>query len=385
MIPTLMYGCEIYGLSNKRVRAVKLVLDCSIQVVMRNGNFPRARTYRELDIVAPYLYACMARSRAIAKWANSNCLIRDLLETHSDFRSKKLTWVKTAFRWYKLMRIDPMTSPTVLKERVLSTRMDALDRRDKTKASAWAKDSGIGSGKLLHKLELTMPGEHVGFHALLRIRSGAMQWATKLACCGRIPDRYRRLCLMCNERISSEMEHLLLRCEALRPIRRELVDTITTVIRRNPTLETNTLEKMLGGGLANTRRSPEHTQLVAACARFLGKMMPLTTARVRELIATHDEVRFNALQNAQPPGTRGTHPSPDEATTVGVVNPQHEPTPAHGPPQPATNESVTDRDEGPVPSADGNTKEGVVNPPEDGSPAPRKRRKTNTDRGEHTA
>ncbi|KAI5150450.1 hypothetical protein ENBRE01_1502 [Enteropsectra breve] len=288
LIPTLKYGCELYGLSEKRSQPLKRVLDNSIKLLVGSRRFPRARTYEELGIQAPYLTACVARSRALAKWRLSNCLIRYLISSHVEFKSRKLTWVKVAYRWYKVLKIDLDSNVGTIKDRVLQERASALMGRDRTLASAWARENEILDGKEIHRLETAMYGRHQGFMFLLRIRTRTFVWTKELACLGKVPHIYSCLCPLCDEPIDAELDHLMLQCRSLDGQRHKIVDTITKVIAVDRTLAENTLAKMLGARLSSGKKARAHRELVLICTEFLGEVFPLRAKRLAEIMKEYD-------------------------------------------------------------------------------------------------
>ena len=131
LIPTLNYGSKVFGMNEQRIGSLKRILDnglkCSSEVfgmneqrigsltrildnglkcIIKKSNFCRMRIYEEFDIKPLYVSAAAARARGLLKWINSNGLIRDLIESSSEFKSRKSTWTKGAKRWLKMMKIE---------------------------------------------------------------------------------------------------------------------------------------------------------------------------------------------------------------------------------------------------------------------------------------
>ena len=98
LIPTLTYGCEIYGMSEKRTNPLKLILDNSLKVINRRSNFSRLRSYDEFDIKPLYVVTALARIRGLKKWANAKGIISEYIKSQTRFKSIKSTWIKQAKR-----------------------------------------------------------------------------------------------------------------------------------------------------------------------------------------------------------------------------------------------------------------------------------------------
>jgi hypothetical protein len=65
LIPTLTYGCEIFGMNEKRINSLKLILDNGLKGINRKSNFCRLRSYDEFDIKPLYISAAVGRARGI--------------------------------------------------------------------------------------------------------------------------------------------------------------------------------------------------------------------------------------------------------------------------------------------------------------------------------
>ena len=99
IIPTMMYGSEIYGCNEQRVKKIKSVLDSAITDVIKKKNFVRNRAYTELRIQSIGAIAAVARALAVRKWAESSKIIGDLIRNPvKNKRGTKLTWLQASSR-----------------------------------------------------------------------------------------------------------------------------------------------------------------------------------------------------------------------------------------------------------------------------------------------
>ena len=71
IVPTVAYGTEIFGMSEKRSQNLKKTIDISISHVLGSKNFCRNRAYEEFDMKPIQVKAAMSRARAYYKWKNS--------------------------------------------------------------------------------------------------------------------------------------------------------------------------------------------------------------------------------------------------------------------------------------------------------------------------
>ncbi|KAI5176188.1 hypothetical protein PAEPH01_2251, partial [Pancytospora epiphaga] len=79
LVPTLHYGAEIFGMNEKRINALKRILDNSLKCIVKHSNFCRLRVYGEFDILPLYVSAAASRARGIKKWTKSHCIVSELI------------------------------------------------------------------------------------------------------------------------------------------------------------------------------------------------------------------------------------------------------------------------------------------------------------------
>ena len=219
VIPTVTYGTEVFGMSEKRMQALKKVVDSSITAILNCRGYCRQRAYEELDLKAVAVKAAVSRARAYEKWKTSRSLIRDLIATSVSFKSKNYTWSKATRVWLKCHKLE---SNGQIRREVLYEYSKRLSKRDKSEISKFAKITSIGSGKLIRKLELNSC-EGIGYLALTKIRTGSYPFVNRLVVSGRLSHNCINKCIFCGENTRENAEHVLLKCSAWNQERSEIL------------------------------------------------------------------------------------------------------------------------------------------------------------------
>jgi len=104
--PTVLFGAEIFGMSERRCSSLRKVVDTGISMILKSRNYSRNRAYEELDLKPVQVKAAVSRARGYSKWSQSKGFIRDLINTSDQFKSRKHTWSKTTKTWLKRFRIN---------------------------------------------------------------------------------------------------------------------------------------------------------------------------------------------------------------------------------------------------------------------------------------
>ncbi|KAK1347724.1 hypothetical protein LUQ84_002988 [Hamiltosporidium tvaerminnensis] len=90
IIPIVMYGSELWGMSKVRIVSVGCGVTRSLAAAFGcRENFSQLVAFRECDIQPLYEKAAMSRVRGFLKWQESRTIIRDLL--NGKFTARKRT------------------------------------------------------------------------------------------------------------------------------------------------------------------------------------------------------------------------------------------------------------------------------------------------------
>ena len=216
IIPTVSYGTEIFGMSEKRTQGIKKVIDISLSHILNTKNFCRNRAYEEFDLKSIHMKAAINRTRAFRKWKESKNLISDLIRSSEIYKSRKSTWSKGTNLWLKRFKIDINNPLSNGKQEIMENYIPRIMKRDKTETSKLARILKVKSGKLLRRLEINMELKPLGVYNLMRLRTGTFMFTNKLTFIGILSHTYKDKCICCKANIKEEIGHILLECNAFK-------------------------------------------------------------------------------------------------------------------------------------------------------------------------
>lgn len=212
IIPTLSYGTEILGMSERRTQIIKRVVDINLSQILNTKNYCRNRAYEEFDLKTVHIRAAISRTRAISKWRQSEFLIKDLIETSSNFKSRKHTWSKGTFFWLKRFKIDLNNPDKSGKQLVLENYSQRIEKRDKSIITQLNKEYKIKSGKFIRHTEINKLLKPLGVYQLMRIRTGTFPYTNNLVYKKIIGPEFKNKCMCCRAREVEDIEHILIKC-----------------------------------------------------------------------------------------------------------------------------------------------------------------------------
>ena len=99
LIPALMYGSELWGMSSTRSGRINKILKKAIRMIFWSKRIPLDRILDEFDINRIHIQAALSRFRALRKWKHNKTMIADLVEQVP--RERKTTWSSRTRRWCK--------------------------------------------------------------------------------------------------------------------------------------------------------------------------------------------------------------------------------------------------------------------------------------------
>ena len=152
LIPTMLYGQEIYGMSLERSTPAKKILDNSIMRIVKKHNFCRRRLYDELDIKDINTATVIGRARGYFKWKNSKGVIKWILDSKSIVKSRKRTWSQVSASWLKRTGINPYGNKEEQLNLLAKNLKDKANAKDKSRIGEFATEHKIRSGKIVREL-----------------------------------------------------------------------------------------------------------------------------------------------------------------------------------------------------------------------------------------
>ena len=272
LIPRLMFGSEIFGMSEQRVSPLKRVLDNALKCVLKKSNFCRHRAYVEFDIKSLYIQAAVNRTRAIYKWKNARSLISSLIDSYENFKSRKRTWIKEANRWLRVLKIPKDLSLNEAINAVLTNRISHSNVRDKSVIGQFASTYNITSGKKIRHSELYLHLYYIGVNALTKIRTGTFKYTNDYVRTGKLPSDLHQHCMCCMQPIKEDALHLLTECKAFEEARKKFLASKKQSSVATASVQIRSLGALLGGEQVASHKKLPRT--VLDVFKFLSFVVP---------------------------------------------------------------------------------------------------------------
>ena len=287
--PTLLYGCEIFGMNEKRLDGLSRVMNNSMKTLVRKHNFCRNRVYEELDIKPLSICAAVSRARCFTKMKESNGVISELIHSTEAFKARKKTWCTNTKVWLTKNEIPCNLDQ---KETVLKTLAAVSKRhseRDKSIIGATMRRLNIYSGKDLRILELNQVIPTTGMRVLFQLRTGTFRTINEMVITGRINPAFRSKCIMCNSIVKEDANHLLLECDGLREERAMYLSVLLSSINEMP-VDQEVLGKLktkilMGGEVPAFGRKP--AEVIPSVAKYLLAIVIKRSALIADNLVTN--------------------------------------------------------------------------------------------------
>lgn len=221
LIPKLIYGGEIFGMSAQRAKEADKIANMAIAKVLRKPKFCRHRAYEELGIeTVEHRMAC-SRARGWAKWIKSHGLISELIKTAKIPLGRKRTIIKRTQQWIKRMKIATDGSKEDIVKSTKETLKHRKIARDKTIIGNIARICDFGYNKLIQEIECEHPRLNRGIQAILKLRTGTFRFTNELVKSKWLESKWLNRCICCKEETKENMKHLLFDCKAFETERRK--------------------------------------------------------------------------------------------------------------------------------------------------------------------
>ena len=282
IIPTVLYGSEIFGMSETRISPLKQVSDKAIGLILNSKKFCRVRAYEEMDLKPIQIRAASSRARGLAKWKNGRGLISDLIGSVDEFKKRKRTWAKATNAWTKRFKIrdEDMSIQTAISTEYICR----IKRRDRSGISKQAETHKLSSGKKLRRLQISDQSLVSGIHHLTKIRTGTFRLVNDYVHCKRLDRRHLNRCIFCNKNMVENVEHLFLYCNAWKRERQKCLGLATL---NDPPNDQNSLAEVrkilscaLGGNVLASSRKP--ADWLSMSCRFLSAIAKRRSAIMAE-------------------------------------------------------------------------------------------------------
>lgn len=233
VLPSLLYGAEVWGMQEQRLRRAQTVLNRTLRVLAgakeRDSSMPCAAMWRELDVAPLHVMAAARRARAVNKYIHLRTWVATLSRHRA--RLRRRTWLSGAVQWmrrfyrhllyereYEMFDGDERVPGRRAYDWIMWHRWDQTECRRSMRASrvylrhrysltSWSRPSAVAVWA-----RHAQPGLGQGLRNLLRCRLGCFWTAERLACRGLIEPRFRDECPCCGALVPEDLKHLLLSC-----------------------------------------------------------------------------------------------------------------------------------------------------------------------------
>ncbi|KAI4293172.1 hypothetical protein PAPHI01_2446 [Pancytospora philotis] len=154
LVPSLLYGAEVFGMQAARLNNLKRVLDRAIGRVVGKAKFSRARVHEELNIPVIEIAAAANRARGLSKWVTSHGIISDLIKSVGSQRGlRNPTWVQGAYLWLKRYIGTQNADPKAVSAQVKKTLFKKKTQKNRTNIGRLASKYKLGQGTVLQLVE----------------------------------------------------------------------------------------------------------------------------------------------------------------------------------------------------------------------------------------
>lgn len=231
VMPTLLFGSEIYGMNKAITSKMQVFLNQSLKAlagVSLKAPVANVALWREFDIPPVCASAAARRARAWSKCGASHTWMSELVTGH--MKTKYWTWITGTKRWlsrYLVAYVNRMLRPQKGQDRIhdwleLPTKiMTNLVSCGVWEREEWCFRCPTAMEYVQAKYEahrvfriggMHHPALNSGLNAIVKCRMGGFWTARRLATCHLIAARYMNQCPCCRGPVAEDMYHILWTC-----------------------------------------------------------------------------------------------------------------------------------------------------------------------------
>jgi hypothetical protein len=243
LIPIIMYGRELWGMSSVRAGKIRNVVRRAFIMMSGIRNVSIDRISEDLNIMNIQANASLGRMRAISKWRSSKLVIKNIIE--AKFVARKTVWSTRSRRWIKrflgenVWSTDRQNMRSIIVE-LYRTRIS----RNRTKAIDFANKYMLESSplrKLVGEISVT---ESLIF---TKVRCNGITYTEGLIRRGIVGAAFMNKCAMCGADGMEDTEHFLLDCETFSSVRIKYYDLLADVSAKYDNDRTRKVSVLLCG------------------------------------------------------------------------------------------------------------------------------------------
>ena len=275
LVPALMYGSELWGMSSTRSGRITRILRKAVRMVFRTKIVPLDRIMDEFSISRIQIQAALSRFRALMKWKHNKTIISEFVDQAP--RERKTTWSSRTRRWCKRYVGHDYESIgyRVAKDKIVEV-LKGRRTYNSTLAASIAGEYKILESQLKYIL-IKVNNRQIRNYT--KIRCNLVRWSSALANANRIPQFYRGHCFLC-EGEQECLEHFLLDCPALSDTRSLYEGRIVELVDLTRTRKERVT--MIVGNINDVKACSRMRKALLVRVEFLDKMVVQRYVLVRE-------------------------------------------------------------------------------------------------------
>ena len=279
LVPALMYGSELWGMSSTRSGRINKILKKAIRMIFWSKRIPLDRILDEFDINRIHIQAALSRFRALRKWKHNKTMISEFVEQVP--RERKTTWSSRTRRWCKRYVGHDYES---IDYNVGKNKIEEMLKGRRSFNTTLAALISVRYGILESQLKfIIIKVNNRQTRNYTKIRCNLVQWSPALANARKIPQYYREHCILCEEG-QEYLEHFLLDCPALSE-KRSLYENKIPELRS--TLPKEDKVKMVLENTQNIKTCPIMRKSLLVRVEFLDKIIVLRYILVQQKVGSH--------------------------------------------------------------------------------------------------
>jgi hypothetical protein len=276
LIPVMLYGKELWGMSSVRVGKLRRIVRKAYVYMFRNSNVSTDRMNMELGIWDVTASAAYGRVRARKKWCNSRLVIADLIE--GKFVCRRTTWSTRTNRWIKRYLSENVCERS--KSEIKKEVEDLFNQRIRKKhsiAMKMAEDFGLQKSTIRRFAKSISITESRVF---TKVRCNLINYSHLLVARGLVNSNLRDKCILCEKEVREDLSHILLDCRALDQAREKSEEFIEQIERKFQGNKVWMVNYLLGGRLFESLDNT-FENMKKSC-KFVNDVVKLRCIKVRE-------------------------------------------------------------------------------------------------------
>ena len=266
LVPTLMYGSELWGMSSTRAGKINRILRKSLRLIFKRVLVPLDRIMDEFKIERIHIQAALSRYRAYNKWKHNKTIISDIISINP--KERKTTWCSRTQRWLKRFVGNDYENGD---SRLITTKIiDVLRSRrtlNTSVAASIANKYDIKDSQIKYVIQKV---NNRKIRTYTRLRCNLVKWSSRMATSNRIPMVYRSKCFLCEGPLE-DLEHCLIDCALLSETRNQYAEKLP-VLQCSRTSNQDKVKFILGNK-EGLKHNPSKVNELCTCIEFIDKMI----------------------------------------------------------------------------------------------------------------